>query len=142
MCTDAVEHIQNLKNPFRSSEIPSGPSVFANPFKEAEDAEKGTLEKHVKFAPKLEDVKEINGRKICWNYRKGRCRFGANCVFAHDSELLQKSVVSVNSGEHISSPDYELNTSVIQNLGSNHIKRPISLKKSSVSESTPNKKRR
>lgn len=64
--------------------------MFSNPYKEAEDAEKGTLEKHVKFAPKLDDIKEINGRKICWNYRKGRCRFGSNCVFAHDSELLQK----------------------------------------------------
>jgi hypothetical protein len=68
------EHLKNLKNPFRSSETSvSGKSVFANP-----------------YTPKLEDIKEINGRKICWNYRKGRCRFGSNCVFAHDSELLQK----------------------------------------------------
>ena len=29
----------------------------------------------------------INGRRICWNYRKGRCRFGHNCTFAHDSDL-------------------------------------------------------
>lgn len=28
-----------------------------------------------------------NGRKICWNYRKGRCRFGSNCTYAHDSDL-------------------------------------------------------
>lgn len=120
-----------------------GPSVFANPFKEAEDAEKGTLEKHVKFAPKLEDVKEINGRKICWNYRKGRCRFGSNCVFAHDSELLQKNVVPDNSGEHIiSSPDFDLNTSVIQNPGSTQTKRSVSFKTSSQSESVPKKKRR
>lgn len=28
-----------------------------------------------------------NGKKICWNYRKGRCRFGSNCSFAHDSDL-------------------------------------------------------
>jgi len=66
------------------------PSVFANPFKDAEDAVQCTLEQHVKFAPRLEDIKEINGRKICWNYRKGRCRFGTECVFAHDCELLNK----------------------------------------------------
>lgn len=28
-----------------------------------------------------------NGKKICWNYRKGRCRFGSNCQYAHDSDL-------------------------------------------------------
>lgn len=28
-----------------------------------------------------------NGKKICWNYRKGRCRFGSSCTFAHDSDL-------------------------------------------------------
>lgn len=28
-----------------------------------------------------------NGKKICWNYRKGRCRFGSACTFAHDSDL-------------------------------------------------------
>lgn len=28
-----------------------------------------------------------NGKKICWNYRKGRCRFASNCTFAHDSDL-------------------------------------------------------
>lgn len=33
-----------------------------------------------------------NGKKICWNYRKGRCRFGSNCSFAHDSDLNEKPV--------------------------------------------------
>lgn len=32
-----------------------------------------------------------NGKKICWNYRKGRCRFGSNCTYAHDSDLHVKS---------------------------------------------------
>ena len=39
------------------------------------------------MTPTLDDTKMINGRKICWNYRKGRCRFGHNCTFAHDSDL-------------------------------------------------------
>ena len=82
-----------LDNPFRLSSDKlllnaSQPSVFANPFKTAEEAEKSALEKHVKLAPKREDMKEINGKKICWNYRKGRCRFGSNCIYAHD-ELLR-----------------------------------------------------
>ncbi|XP_001600575.1 uncharacterized protein LOC100116009 isoform X2 [Nasonia vitripennis] len=62
-------------------------SVFKNPFVEAEKAKSAILEKHVKMTPTLDDTKMINGRKICWNYRKGRCRFGHNCTFAHDSDL-------------------------------------------------------
>lgn len=34
-----------------------------------------------------EHTQTKNGKKICWNYRKGRCRFGSNCTFAHDSDL-------------------------------------------------------
>lgn len=62
-------------------------SVFSNPFVEAERAKSAILEKHVKMTPTMDDTKMINGRKICWNYRKGRCRFGHNCTFAHDSDL-------------------------------------------------------
>lgn len=39
------------------------------------------------MVPTKEETKVINGKKICWNYRKGRCRFGHNCSFAHDSDL-------------------------------------------------------
>ncbi|KAK0178739.1 hypothetical protein PV327_007602 [Microctonus hyperodae] len=66
-------------------------SVFSNPFVEAEKAKSAILEKHVKMTPTLDDTKMINGRKICWNYRKGRCRFGHNCTFAHDSDLHRSS---------------------------------------------------
>lgn len=31
---------------------------------------------------------KINGKKICWNFRKGKCRFGHNCQYAHDSDIL------------------------------------------------------
>lgn len=31
-----------------------------------------------------------NGRKICWNNRKGRCRFGNKCKYAHDSDLVME----------------------------------------------------
>ena len=115
----------NLKNPFRSTESSTGLSVFSNPFKEAEDAAKFALEQHVKFAPKLEDIKEINGRKICWNYRKGKCRFGSNCTFAHDCELLAKKLpppVDLSSCV-IASPEFADNNQPISS-NTNKNKRP------------------
>jgi hypothetical protein len=42
---------------------------------------------HVKMTATRDEIKMINGKKICWNFRKGRCRFGHNCKFAHDSDL-------------------------------------------------------
>lgn len=39
------------------------------------------------MVPTKNDTTTINGKKICWNYRKGRCRFGHKCAFAHDSDL-------------------------------------------------------
>lgn len=42
----------------------------------------------------------VLGKKICWNYRKGRCRFGHNCKFAHDSDL-QKSKEQLNAELHV-----------------------------------------
>lgn len=35
------------------------------------------------------NTKTKNGKKICWSYRKGRCRFGSACTFAHDSDVTQ-----------------------------------------------------
>ncbi|KAG5879906.1 hypothetical protein JTB14_018449 [Gonioctena quinquepunctata] len=65
-------------------------SVFKNPFVEAENAKQAILQKHVKMVDTKDNIIVINGKKICWNYRKGRCRFGHNCKFAHDSDI-QKS---------------------------------------------------
>lgn len=63
-----------------------------NPFVEADKAEKAILEKHVKMISV--DVKTVNGKKICWNYRKNKCRFGHNCKYAHDSDLqIDKSTI-------------------------------------------------
>lgn len=59
--------------------------VFSNPFLEAELHKKASLEHHVKMVNN--DLQLKNGRKICWNYRKGRCRFGTSCQYAHDSDL-------------------------------------------------------
>ncbi|CAG9815376.1 unnamed protein product [Phaedon cochleariae] len=65
-------------------------SVFKNPFIEAENAKEAILQKHVKMVESRDNTVIINGKKICWNYRKGRCRFGHKCKFAHDSDI-QKS---------------------------------------------------
>lgn len=62
-------------------------SIFSNPFRDAEQATVSALEKHVRMTMPTEKQNEINGRQICWNYRKGKCRFGHNCKFAHDSDI-------------------------------------------------------
>lgn len=62
-------------------------SVFSNPFRDQEDKKRAILEKHVALTVKQEELRTIGGKKICWNFRKGRCRFGHNCTFAHDSDI-------------------------------------------------------
>lgn len=42
--------------------------------------------KHFKVATD-EHTYVKNGKKMCWNFRKGRCRFGSNCTYAHDSDI-------------------------------------------------------
>ncbi|ALC41562.1 CG42382, partial [Drosophila busckii] len=61
--------------------------VLSNPFLEAELHKTASLERHVKMVNNDAHLQLKNGRKICWNYRKGRCRFGTNCQYAHDSDL-------------------------------------------------------
>ncbi|XP_071446627.1 uncharacterized protein [Hetaerina americana] len=87
-------------------------SVFSNPFVEAERAKKAILEKHVKMTPTKDETTMINGKRICWNYRKGRCRFGHNCKFAHDSDL---HLSSQPGNEQLNEPGIALH-----NIGSVH----------------------
>lgn len=46
------------------------------------------------------NIKTINGVKICWNYRKGRCRFGSKCTFAHDSDIQKSTAHELNVGNN------------------------------------------
>ncbi|CAH1233690.1 Hypp809 [Branchiostoma lanceolatum] len=63
-------------------------SIFHNPYKIAEREKEKVLEKHVKLTPnEREKPSHIAGKKVCWNFRKGRCRFGHKCKYAHDSDL-------------------------------------------------------
>ncbi|XP_064094704.1 uncharacterized protein LOC135207010 [Macrobrachium nipponense] len=93
----------SLANPLRVDALPSpfgddnSLSVFYNPFQKAQEDKKLLLEKHVKMTENPKDVVEINGKKICWNYRKGRCKFGHNCKYAHDSDVIQQADPSLES---------------------------------------------
>lgn len=62
-------------------------SVFSNPFRDKEDRKKAILEQHVNMTQKQEEMRVIDGKKVCWMYRKGRCRHGHKCTFAHDTDV-------------------------------------------------------
>lgn len=53
------------------------------------------------MTPTREETTMINGKRICWNYRKGRCRFGHKCKFAHDSDLHRSDVADDNMPEQL-----------------------------------------
>lgn len=74
--------------------------MFKNPFIEAENAKAALLQKHVKMTDTKDNIKVINGKKICWNYRKGRCRFGHNCKYAHDSDI-QKTPEQIEKEKNV-----------------------------------------
>ncbi|ODM94781.1 Zinc finger CCCH domain-containing protein 8 [Orchesella cincta] len=80
-----------LSNPFRTVtgdvNVSKEESVFRNPFREKEDQRIAVLEHHVKMTDNPETVTTINGKKICWNYRKRKCYLGTQCPFAHDSDV-------------------------------------------------------
>ncbi|XP_055918773.1 uncharacterized protein LOC129950871 [Eupeodes corollae] len=78
--------------------------VFSNPYKQAEQAKIALLERHVKMVNSDEHLKMKNGKKICWNYRKGRCRFGSNCSFAHDSDLNEIPTLAENNADALKNP--------------------------------------
>ncbi|XP_052861597.1 uncharacterized protein LOC128268517 isoform X2 [Anopheles cruzii] len=95
--------VSSLPLPSASDMLQSGThrvipgSVFSNPFREAEEAKLASLEKHVKMVDPEANVSEQK-RKVCWSYKKGRCRFGSKCNFAHDSDLILRK--ELPSSEH------------------------------------------
>jgi len=80
-----TEKIQGLK--FESS-------VFSNTFRAREDKKEAILTQHVGVTVKPETGKMFNGKKVCYTFRKGRCRHGHKCKFAHDNDV--SSAVSEN----------------------------------------------
>jgi len=75
-------------------------SVFSNPFRAKEDKKDAILEQHVEMTLKQEAGRTINGKKVCWNFRKGRCRHGHKCSFAHDSDVKSSVVESLYSPKY------------------------------------------
>jgi len=75
-------------------------SVFKNPFRVKEDQKKAVLERHVEMTVKHEDQRTIDGKKVCWNFRKGRCRFGSKCTFAHDSDIKHRPQMALQSNHN------------------------------------------
>lgn len=62
-------------------------SVFQNPFRDKEDKKTAVLEQHVEMTQREQTGRTIDGKKVCWNFRKGRCRNGHKCKFAHDNDI-------------------------------------------------------
>ncbi|XP_067837969.1 collagen alpha-1(VII) chain [Heptranchias perlo] len=63
------------------------PGVFANPFAQERRQRLSLLEKHVRLTVR-DRPERAGGRPVCLAYRRdGRCRYGSNCKFSHDSDL-------------------------------------------------------
>ena len=68
--------------------------MFSNTFRAREDKKEAILTQHVGVTVKPESGTMFNGKKVCYNFRKGRCRHGHKCKFAHDNDV--SSAVSEN----------------------------------------------
>ena len=100
-CTSWLPKPSFMQEAEKVSGVKFDNSVFSNPFRAKEDKKDAILEQHVEMTLKQEAGRTINGKKVCWNFRKGRCRHGHKCSFAHDSDV-KSSVV-----ESLYSPKYE-----------------------------------
>lgn len=68
--------------------ISSESSVLATEYKREQDDKNKVLEQHVKMVTNSKSINgKVNGKKVCWMYRRGRCRLGKKCKMYHDSEL-------------------------------------------------------
>ncbi|KFB48685.1 AGAP006163-PA-like protein [Anopheles sinensis] len=122
---------QSMPLPSASTMLLSGPSrvmpgsVFSNPFREAEEAKLASLEKHVKMVDPEANAAEQK-RKVCWSYKKGRCRFGSKCNFAHDSDLILRKELATGTGENEQDPPCieDVSITVPKTVPPNKKKRP------------------
>ncbi|KAL5016443.1 hypothetical protein ScPMuIL_006032 [Solemya velum] len=85
------------KLPSPSLSTGTGPaSVFSNPFQLAEQSRHSILEQHVKMT---ETKLSKTGKKVCFKFKRGKCRMGKNCRFSHDADtVIVKSDEPVGEG--------------------------------------------
>ncbi|KAK9504644.1 hypothetical protein O3M35_010931 [Rhynocoris fuscipes] len=82
-------------------------SVFVNPYLEAENAQFAVLEKHVKMVPQNNNTK--SNKKICWMFKKGKCRFGKKCKFSHAED--HHTTVTTTVGNTVNQDSSDNNSS-------------------------------
>ena len=75
-------------------------SVFSNPFRAREDKKAAVLTQHVGVTSRQEAANTFNGKKVCYNFRKGRCRHGHRCKFAHDNDVSKEVSDSLYSAKY------------------------------------------
>lgn len=75
-------------------------SVFSNPFRAREDKKEAILTQHVGVTNRQEAANTFNGKKVCYNFRKGRCRHGHRCKFAHDNDVRKEVSDSLYSAKY------------------------------------------
>lgn len=75
-------------------------SVFSNTFRAREDKKEAILTQHVGVTVKPESGTMFNGKKVCYNFRKGRCRHGHKCKFAHDNDVSSAVTENLYSAKY------------------------------------------
>jgi len=103
-------------------------SVFQNPFRDKEDKKTAVLEQHVEMTQREQTGRTIQGKKVCWNFRKGRCRNGHNCKFAHDNDIKN----SVTEKLYTDTKKYEAGSQVSNDKAGNGATAPLPLEKDSL----------
>ncbi|XP_076821027.1 uncharacterized protein LOC143466256 isoform X1 [Clavelina lepadiformis] len=68
-------------------QTPLPSSVFKNIYESETYKNEAVLEKHVKMVENKQNLSQVNGKQVCWMFRRGKCRFGKNCNMFHDSDL-------------------------------------------------------
>ncbi|XP_039268508.2 uncharacterized protein LOC120343406 [Styela clava] len=83
--------------------VSSESSALATEYKREQDDKNKILEQHVKMVTNSKSTNgKVNGKKVCWMYRRGRCRLGKKCKMYHDSELRKTEAVEKPPTNNIS----------------------------------------
>lgn len=74
---------------FNDSDMPPVGTVFSNQYFADEVKKSSILQQHVQLTS-AEVGKTKDGKPTCWKFRKGKCRKGARCKFAHDNDIASE----------------------------------------------------